>query len=187
MRTIVALAGLALFAGCASIGAKETVTRRSPTTKTIQTADGDIDLEMIAETRTITHWIRANRDTVWASLPEVYQELGVEVRTVDRERGAFGNRDARVTRIAGERLARFVDCGRNPIGAPTANTATVRLEILTMLRESGGGTEVSTRLLARARPRSGSATMTRCTTTGALESLIAQRLGAYTGADTEGR
>lgn len=187
MRLIAPLLALAVLAGCASTGTTETVTRRPPSTTTIQTAEGDIELEMIPEVRTVSHWIRAGRDTVWASLPEVYREIGIEVRTVDREAGVFGNRDVRVTRIAGERLSRFLDCGRNPIGAPVANTATMQLSIVTTLSEVASGTEVSTTLVGRARPRSGAATVVQCTSTGALEALIAEKLGALTGTDTERR
>jgi hypothetical protein len=183
MRSIFLCSATLAVVGCASTGVTEVVNRGGPATTTVQTAEGDIDLQMVPETRTITHWIRAPRDTVWATLPAVYSELDITPGTVDEEAGVFGNRDVRATRIAGQRTSRFLDCGRNPIGAPLANTSTVRMEILTRISPSAGGTDVSTTIEARARPRTGGASDVQCTTTGALESWIAERVSALAGVE----
>lgn len=181
MRALFALSAAILLGGCASAAGTDTIKRGTPTTTTIQTSTGDYELETIPESRVRTHWIRTAPDSVWSALPAVYETLGVTPLTIDREAGLYGNRDVRLSRIAGERLSRFFDCGRNPIGAPVANTASVQLDILTAISPSGNGTEVTNRFDARARSRSGSSSEVQCTSTGALEELMMTRLRELTG------
>jgi hypothetical protein len=188
--TILTLGAATLFAACAAAGPSDGTHRGTPTTTVVQTGAGEYELTMTPETHTSSHWVRAPREDVWAALPEVYADLGISPETIVSERWLVGNRDVRVRRIAGERPARFLDCGTNPIGAPNANTATIHLEITTRLQGIGDGTEVATTLVGRARPRTGGSSEVQCTTTGQLEALIAERLEeqtAGTGGSQGGR
>jgi hypothetical protein len=185
MRSSIAFLSVLLAAGCASTRAVET-TRSSPATTIVQTAEGTYDLQMFPETRVASHWVSVSREDLWRLLPAVYSELGISPGTVNPEEWVFGNRDVRVRRIAGERPAKFLDCGKNPIGAPIANTSALHLGVTTSLEGTGNGTEVTTRLVARARPPSGGATEVLCTSTGELERHIAQRLGELAASEAEG-
>jgi hypothetical protein len=180
--SVLALSGATLLAACAPGGPQEGIHRGSPATTVVQTGEGEYELTMTPETHTSSHWVRAPRESVWAALPRVYAELGISPETIVAERWLVGNRDLRVRRIAGVRASRFLDCGKNPIGAPNANTATLHLEIATRLEGIGDGTEMSTTLIGRARPRTGGSSEIQCTTTGQLEALIAERLEARTAA-----
>lgn len=178
---ILALSGATILAACASAGPQEgAVQRGTPTTTVVQTGEGQYELTMTPETHTSSHWVRAPREKVWTALPEVYADLGISPETIVSERWLVGNRDVRVRRIGGERPARFLDCGTNPIGAPNANTATIHLDVTTRLQAIGDGTEVATTLVGRARPRTGGSSEVQCTTTGRLEALIAERLQEQT-------
>ena len=117
---------------------------------------------------------------VWAVLPAVFEQLEIETTRVDATEGVMGNPGFRARRIEGQRLSRFLDCGRS-FGREYADQYTVTLGVLIQLVPSPEGfTVVRTVLDAYARDPSQGGTSVHCITWGSLErrigELVAERL-----------
>jgi hypothetical protein len=182
MRNPLPILAAVLLGGCSAVALSNDPVSRRPVTVQVETPKGTYPIRMIQEEEIATRWVNAPVEEVWSRLLDAYPALGVEVRAVDTEQHIAGNQHMRVRRRLGEEeLSSFIDCGTNPIGAPYADAAAVELDVLTQLTESGEGTMVATHVGAHARPSSGSSSLIRCTSTGALEEQIARKLGASSG------
>lgn len=186
MPRLIPVAVLALLAAAACTPANRTgttVTTGPVNTTHIQTEGGTVALNLTPETLRSSHFLRVPADSVWKHLPGVYRELGIEPATMVTDQWVVGNRNARFNRrIAGEVASTYINCGISAIGAPIANNANVRLEIVSQLTPGEAGTEIRTILIAYAIPRGGSSAEVRCPTTGRLEERIAARLSQLSGA-----
>lgn len=160
----------------------------SPSTTTITStgavsgqAGTPVEITRHESTRGAAATFAASPEAVWAALPGAYEELGLEVGTVDVENRVFGARRLRVrSKLAGESLSRFVNCGNEPFGGATADAQPLELSVLSTLRPGAGGTVVETRVggVAR-RPASGSSS--ECRSTGVLEGRIATAIAERVG------
>lgn len=117
---------------------------------------------------------------VWAVLPAVFAQLGIEATRVDSSEGVIGNPAYRARRIEGKRMSEYLDCGRS-FGSNYADQYAVTLGILVQLVSSpGGGTVVRTVVDAYARDPSQNGNAVHCITWGSLErrigDLVAERL-----------
>ncbi|HEX7119062.1 MAG TPA: hypothetical protein VF212_09755 [Longimicrobiales bacterium] len=128
---------------------------------------------------TAVYLVWAPMEHVWGRLPQVYAALGLEAGVIDAASKVYGTRQQRLgSRLAGERPSEFLDCGRTPAGAEAADIYSLTLSVDTTLEEDGEATIIRTRIGALARPRTASASMVTCTSTGALEAIIARLIGA---------
>ncbi|HET8654198.1 MAG TPA: hypothetical protein VFL93_01600 [Longimicrobiaceae bacterium] len=128
--------------------------------------------------------ISAAPDTAWAALGAVYRSLEIPVTMVDQAHHQLGNRDLELTRgrIAGQAMSAYFDCGGSMTG-PIANSARLRIDVVSRVEPApSGGTVLSTRATATALSTNGTSTGAgACSSTGRLESLIAQRVERYLG------
>src|SRR5690606_32833443 len=113
------------------------------------------------------------RETLWAILPGVYQEIGLPAPAADRSiwTVAVQNHLA-MRRVGRERMSTFIDCGSGITGA-FADTHRIRLSIRTWLEPDGTGTRVTSRLNATATSTEGRAGTIACESRGVLEARIA--------------
>lgn len=177
-RVLLTLAAFPLTA-CGAVQGGSNSMPQTPQAVQVETGSGVYQMESIPETRFSTDVVQAPRDAVWAALPAVYEELGLEVKAVNPGRWEIGNRDQRLSRrLADRQLSDFLDCGTNPIGAPAADVYGVRLDLLTRIADAGGSTTVQTRMTGVATPRGGGGSPARCNSTGRLEAEIIERLNA---------
>lgn len=177
-----ALGLLTLFAACSSAGAGAAPTPGGPT-RVISTGDGAY-VQLAQDTRGTSVQVAASPEQVWAALPAVYKELGVEPGTVDPASWTFGNaRFVASRRFAGEPMANLLRCGSTATGAPISSTYRIRMSLLTHLQPAPEGkTEVSTLVQATASSNEGvSNDPVVCASTGALEERIATELRARVG------
>ena len=120
--------------------------------------------------------ITASAERVWAALPEAFASLGISAGVIE-EGHMFGNRSVRIhRRLGGERLSRYVNCGRVPEGGPAADVYLVELDVIA--RPEAGRTDVTNVLFTvqgQATAPAGS-TRTACTSTGVLEDRLARTL-----------
>ena len=127
------------------------------------------------------------RSRVWAVLPGVLQDLGVEASTRDERAFVVGNGGWRPSAIHGTRLSAFLRCGAGLTG-PNADTYDVETLLFVEL-EAPSSTETLVRIVldASARPRATSGGLVRCTSAGTLEArilrLIGEHLVRYAGAE----
>jgi hypothetical protein len=117
---------------------------------------------------------------VWAILPAVFEQLGIEATRVDSGEGVIGNPSFRTRRIEGRRLSEYLDCGR-AFGREYADQYSVTLGVLVqVLPTQRGGTVVRTVLDAYARDPGQGGNSVHCITWGSLErrigELVAERL-----------
>ena len=109
---------------------------------------------------------------VWAVLPAVFAQLGIEITRIDSGEGVIGNPGYRARRVEGQPLSRYLDCGRS-FGRDYADHYSVTLAVLVQLVPStDGGTVVRTVLDAYAQDPSRAGGAVHCITWGSLERRI---------------
>jgi hypothetical protein len=112
-------------------------------------------------------------DQVWRVLPGVLDSLGIPITVSDAAKHLIGNEGLNLRRRLGNtNLDRFIDCG-NTQGAPSATTYDVHLAVRTTVSADPAGSTLSTTVSAMAKPVSFSGDYVRCSSTGVLESRIA--------------
>lgn len=169
-----------LVAGCASAGGAAEGGSGTVTTTHVETSGGTLTLEARPEgARAADLLLPVAEARVWAVLPAVYEELGIAGGAVSGQARTFGSGTLRAQgRLAGSRASLYLDCGRNPIGAPVADNTPLEVAVSTTLESQGSGsTRVRTHLRAMAVPSAGGNTLP-CSSTGKLETRIQERIGA---------
>lgn len=167
-----------LLAACGTPGAgRTTVTSTVPVNTEITTAAGGYRIEANAESRETTHVVQMSLDQAWSGLSAVYGELGLQGDVLDADTRLFGTRRQPASgRLAGVRLAEYVDCGRGNGGLPVANTYRVHLTVGTRVEPMGERVQLRSAVVAEASPQTVSGPAVRCSTTGRLEARIAELL-----------
>jgi hypothetical protein len=123
----------------------------------------------VGETR-----VAARATAVWAVLPSVFEQLQIQVTRIDPSAGVMGNPGYRVREIEGERLSRFLDCGRGPV-RPNADVYEVTLSVLVQLLPLAEDvTTVRTLVDGYARDRALSGGSVHCISWGSLERRIGE-------------
>lgn len=150
--------------------------------QTTRIASGDASTMILYEfttapaSRVFTDAIPASMARVWASLPGVYQALGLAVTRLDDGRHAIGSQEhiSRGRKIMGVRVGEIVECGRTPAGAPAAESYDLTLSVSTALQSDGEqSTKIETLVDGRARDPVSNNPAVTCTSTGRLERAIA--------------
>jgi hypothetical protein len=170
----VMLAAVVVAAGCASSGQRDT---DAAAPGVLVTSDfGEIVIERYVDAAGTHHRLSARPEAVWLAVMETFEELGIEVGTLDQGSRTIGNTRLMVTRtLAGEPLSRFLDCGARVLGPTMANTHRLELRILTRVLPDGAeGSRIRTELHGVARPVGTSTRPTDCVSRGALEDRIVQ-------------
>lgn len=166
---------LALAAAAACSSSKPAGTAPAPeTVRVVGGASGAIAMGMsasAADARTAT--VSAPLAEVWRALPAAYESLSIPLSTVDSSTWVVGNSGFNVRRRLGTvPLVRLIDCGSTQ-GGSSAETYDVRLAVTTRATPVEGGTSLATTVEPMAKPAAFSGEYIRCSSTGALESRIA--------------
>ena len=159
-----------VVSACASSGAETTSVEPATVTRVER---GGQPLEIVDSRREVARLVAAPVDSVWLVLAEVYDRLEIPVGLRDRGRWNFGNPGYQAHRIEGERLSRYLDCGRG-LGPPRADQYSVTMLVLTRLTEAEGGTMVATTVDGSAKPRAVSGSAVACASEGRLELRLVQ-------------
>lgn len=114
--------------------------------------------------------------SVWNALGVVYDSLGIPIATRDNATHVLGNPALKLRhRLGSTRLARFIDCGSTQ-GGPSADLYEIVLSVVSALQPSATGTTLATQVSAQGRPVAFSGEYVRCSSTGALEQLVANQV-----------
>jgi hypothetical protein len=118
--------------------------------------------------------ISATPEQVWAVLPGIYQELGIQAEMRDDALRTLGTRGFTGSRIGGKRAGDFVRCASQGTGPSSGGMMRTRLTIITRVTSaSGGKAEIVTEVGGTATPVEGTSTgPTACASTGELEQRI---------------
>jgi hypothetical protein len=116
--------------------------------------------------------IGSNPDAVFALIGGVYQDLGINVGTIDGTNRTTGNTQIRVRgRLGRQPLSTFLDCGQTGLRGPAANAYPVRLSVLSTVVPNGDGSRLLTRVEGAYTAAEASGTIA-CNSTGELEGMI---------------
>ena len=126
------------------------------------------------DSRAVSIAIAAAPDQVWAVLPGVYQELGIQAEIRDEASRMIGTRGFTGSRIGGKRTSDFVRCASQGAGPSSGGMMRTRLTITSRLNAaSGGKTDLVTEVGGTATPVEGTSTgPVGCASTGELEQRI---------------
>ncbi len=119
--------------------------------------------------------IAAPMDKVWEALLAAYKDIGIQVLSINRPTGELGNRNFRMpSRISGQPRSRYFNCGMDALVGPQANAYPIDASMLTVIKaDTTGTTHMETRLTGSARKIGVNADPLYCSTTGALEAVLA--------------
>lgn len=129
------------------------------------------------DSRTVRTLVPAPREKVWAAVEVAYNQLGIDVKTMNPNTGELGNiAHVAQRQLAGKPLSNFLNCGTDVISGPIANTHRIQLSLLTTLSPDSSGTYIESRLAATARKIGTSNDPLPCSTTGRLEQQLNQKV-----------
>ena len=126
----------------------------------------------------VTQDVPGPRDDVLRAVVGVYQDLGLDVNTLDPAAGLVGARNLNVPRrLGGQPISKYLNCGSDPMGGPTADSylVTINAQSVATPASQGGKSDdvlVRTTVPATARRPGVSADPVHCTSNGALEKRI---------------
>jgi len=145
----------------------------------LDATDRQYDLESTSRVVANERRVAAPLEHVWALIPATFDSLGIPVGLHDPRTYTYGSRMLRVSRqFAGARLSTLLDCGQTVMG-PNADRYEVTLSVTTTLAAAPDGeTSVYTAVSGRGRDPGRGGDTVRCASTGRLERMIAERLGA---------
>ncbi|HYD53287.1 MAG TPA: hypothetical protein VEA99_11690 [Gemmatimonadaceae bacterium] len=183
---------LVLLAGCASGGsggALPTSSGAPTTTTTVVTSttpgvDGSTDIAARRDDSGVTSALAMPVERAWTALIAAYGSLDIQPANVDVQRRVYCNQavEPRSGRVAGLPITQLLNCGFSPTGAPLAQTAQVRLSVVSVVEAAGAGaSRLVTRVQGVATSRDGSSTQVTCGSTGRLERRIAEQTGQVSG------
>jgi len=180
MTRLLVLPMLALLAGCASGTGSVRAARPVPELSVPGLrGTGESDSQVPSSTTQLN----AAPDAVWTALVKVYGDLGLPVTGVNTGAKVLDSIDQRVRTVGGRRVTDLVDCGGT---YGSASSYDVYLTVHTQLRPGeAGGTLSSTQVTASAKPPTGSSRI-QCSSSGALEQMIAAKLREALGAPSAG-
>lgn len=119
-------------------------------------------------------------ERVWGDvLKTAFDSLGIPVTSVDPATHTMGNSSLRVRRRIGDvSVSKYINCG-NTQSANAADGYEIVLAISTRVQPTVDGmSQLATSVEAQGRPITLSSEYTRCTSTGALETRLAQLVTA---------
>ena len=120
----------------------------------------------------------ATPDAVWQVLPAAYESLGVPLSMSDAATRTLGNAGFNARRRLGSvPLVRYIDCGSTQ-GGPSAETYDIRLVINSVVRPGEAATTLATTVEAMGKPVAFSGEYIHCSSTGVLETRIADAVKA---------
>ncbi len=172
---IVALIALASVAAPSSLAAQ-----RGPGTRAMLPGmDGPILLDTMA----LAVPIAGNRDSIFAALTTVFNELKIPVQLNDPKHSLMNNLNADVSRrLGGQPMSRYIDCGRGFSGN-NADIYRITLAVTAWIDPTEGDPQrLMVAIAASGRDPSGShSAYTVCTSRGALEKRIGERVQQLAG------
>lgn len=174
---ILAAATLVL-AACASSGSDRVADRRQSEVL-IEDQEGGFTptITLYNESSNLAFLVQHPPEQVWPALQEVWAALELTASEFDPQRKLIGSDRFRANRIAGERMATWVDCGQGMTG-PNANRFDIALTLYTHLQPHEQGTELVVEMDGLGRPRDHSGNWVHCDSTGRLEALFAELVSA---------
>lgn len=139
-----------------------------------------LDAPILLDTIALPFPIAGHRDSIFVALEKAFAELKIPIEARDPQTGLLRNLNAEVSRrIGGQAMSRYLDCGRGFSGN-NADFYRITLAISAWVEPAGGAPErLLVAIAASGRDPAGSrSAYSPCTSRGALEKRIAERVQA---------
>ncbi len=138
---------------------------------------GGRPLEITREKQVTSAQVDVPLTEAWSRLLTAYRALGIPASALSVNPGSHtvGVVDRRTSRLAGQRMSRYLNCGYS-LGTSKADQGQVRVTLQTTLAPAGEATVVRTRFQAMAGTSGVSTAPIPCASTGALERVILERV-----------
>ena len=161
---------LAAAAACASTQAGSAPTPQ-PQTVTVAGTNSTMRVGGVAEA-TGTATLPYSVEQVWRVLPFVFDSLGIPIASMDPAKRTLGNESFRVrSRLKGQPLSKFIDCGTSTQIGPNADSYDVVLILTASVHAAeAGSATVSTTFSAVAKPANFAQDYAPCNSRGQIES-----------------
>ena len=170
---------LLLLCGCASAGTSPPTSDSTPKQAVIYTSPETGTL-LGERPRASSIIIAAPPAGVWLAVKKVYGDWEIPLTIENTSTRQIGNANFyRVRQMAGESMAKFVDCGSGMTG-PKALTYRIYISLLTdVIPDGKGGTRLQATFVAMGQDVAGGSTdRIPCGTTGRLEQLLLDRVAS---------
>jgi hypothetical protein len=168
----------AVFATALPAGAQSTQPDLPPVVVEAAPRD-EYEIRSAARYRVVEARFRESPAAVWAVLPEVLREMGIEPQADPARERTVGNPQITGNRVAGERTSRYMTCDQTGAGPGAVGQLRIRMQLVVQVRPEADGARTFTRLVGTATPMEGSrAQPVSCDTTGRLEQKIEQGVAA---------
>ena len=176
MSRLASILVLALLAACAS-GPPSSVRVSRPVGE-LSAAGVEGTLLISREAPNTASTFAAPPAAVWTALKQLFEELKIRPTSVDEDGMTITSIEQRTRSIDGRRILDYLGC-TGTYGSE--NTYDVYLTVRTqLLPGAGGSTLASTQVIGTGRPPLSNSRL-QCPSTGALEQLIAAKLGEKLG------
>ena len=173
--------------GCAGSSSGVRPETSTPALTRIQGPGAGYDVHLTTELSKGVFHLNAPPDEVWAAMPAVYEELGIEINLRDPTARVVGNNNFRPRRIDGARNSRYLDCGYGSTAVPHADGYDVTASLIATVRSGDeSGTLLETLFTGSARAREVSGGNVSCSSKGTLERRMVEILSSLVGADPSG-
>jgi hypothetical protein len=142
-----------------------------------------MDGPILLDTMGLAVPISGNRDSIFAALTTVFNELKIPVQLNDPKQGLLNNLNAEVSRrLGGQPMSRYIDCGRGFSGN-NADVYRITLAVSAWLEPNVGEPKnLMIAIAASGRDPAGSkSAYSVCTSRGALEKRIGERVQEIAG------
>jgi hypothetical protein len=131
--------------------------------------------------RPISAIINASPDALFSALQDAYEELGVEIKTLDPVNRVVGNkRFQKMYRLAGSSPDAYLGCGLSATG-PVANSSRLTMSLTSQVVPGTSGAELRTSFSGYAEDLSLNKGKMSCASTGKLEQRIHELVLARVG------
>ena len=139
----------------------------------------DMTVQVTRSDRVYSDTVPVDATAAWGALPAIYRVLELPVSARDAGRRAIAVSGAKVRRVEGQAMSRYVDCGRGFTAGAIADSYDVYVWVETRLVPRDGDptrANVETAVTANASPASSSGNEVACQSTGRLERRISELL-----------
>ncbi|HJP61755.1 MAG TPA: hypothetical protein VJ865_17255, partial [Gemmatimonadaceae bacterium] len=141
-------------------------------------ATTDESLILAPGERPISATINATPDAIFNALQDVYEELGIEIKTLDPGNRVVGNkRFQKMYRLAGSSPDAYLGCGLSATG-PVANSSRLTMSLTSQVVPGTPGAQLITSFSGYAEDLSVSKGKMSCASTGKLEVRIQELVRA---------
>ena len=170
-----------LLALCACAPNSELTSSDRPQLTVIQGTGVEAEVRTSNQVLVSSATVAAPVAAVWPSLTAAFQEIGLPVTQADPRTRAVASQNQRLRRIGGRSPAAFFECAGAYGNSASRYDVYVTVQAQ-LVAEGTAATSLRTAVDAVARPPTNSGSPVQCTSSGALEELLAETVQAKHGA-----